>query len=170
MTAAERRTYPVPFGQHVYVMSDLSLSPTTDTSSRPIRELLNLLGDVDNASIVVIAGNLFHPDHGDDLVTHIDDTLTALPRLRNAIQRFCAVEGHRLVVLPGCDDRALRDEERAQSRLQALGICLASDLVLQVATANGVRDLAVTVGNYDLNVEHVNGKDVADADRLEDPS
>ena len=33
-------------------MSDLSLSPTTDATSRPVRELINLLRDIDDAAIV----------------------------------------------------------------------------------------------------------------------
>src|SRR5580692_3786945 len=80
VTAAERRTYPVPYGHHVYVMSDLSLSPTTDVASRPVRELMNLLRDVDDAAVVVVAGNLFHPEPDVDLAEHIDVTLEALPR------------------------------------------------------------------------------------------
>jgi hypothetical protein len=151
-------------------MSDLSLSPTTDVTSRPVRELINLFGDIDDAAVAVIAGNLFHPEPGVDLATHIDMTFEALPSLRTALQRFCATDGHQLFVLPGSDDIALRDHERAQSSLHALGICIASDLVLQVATASGVQDLAVAAGSYELNVEPVNRTDVADADRLEDPS
>jgi lysylphosphatidylglycerol synthetase-like protein (DUF2156 family) len=150
-------------------MNDLSLSPTTDVASRPVQELMNLLGDIDDVAVVVIAGNLFHPDPSADLAQHIDATFEALPSVRDAFQRFCAIESRRLFVLPGSDDIDLRDDEGAQSRLQALGICMASDLVLQVATAGGVQDLAVAAGTYDLDVHPVNRKDVADADRLEDP-
>jgi lysylphosphatidylglycerol synthetase-like protein (DUF2156 family) len=151
-------------------MSDLSLSPTTDVTSRPVQELLNLLGDADDVAVVVIAGNLFYPGPGADLAAHVDATFEALPSVRKALQRFSAIESRRLFVLPGCDDVDLRDDEAAQSRLRALGICIASDLVLQVATAAGVQDLAVAAGNYNLDVNPVNRKDVADADRLEDPS
>ncbi|MGA7835820.1 MAG: phosphatidylglycerol lysyltransferase domain-containing protein [Acidimicrobiales bacterium] len=169
MTAAERRTYPVPYGHHVYVVSDLSLSPTTDVTSRPVKELLNLLGDIDDAAVVVVAGNLFYPDSTADLAKHIEATLAALPSVRDGLRQFCAVENHRLFVLPGCDDFELRDHDRAQELLRRLGICVASDLVLQIATAGGVRDLAVAAGTYDLDVEPVKSRDRSDADRLEDP-
>ena len=118
---------------------------------------------------MVVAGNLFHPEPGVDLAEHIDRTFAALPSLRLELERFCAIESHRLFVLPGSDDVALRDDDDAQSRLRALGISVASDLVLQVATAGGVQDLAVAAGTYDLDVDPVNRNDVADADRLEDP-
>jgi hypothetical protein len=165
VTAAERRTYPVPYGHHVYVVSDLSLSPTTDVASRPVQELMNLLGDIDDAAVVVVAGNLFHPHPEVSLARHIEMTFAALPSVRDALQRFCAIESRRLFVLPGSDDLDLRDHEDAQSALRALGICIASDLVLQVATASGVQDLAVAAGTYDLNVDPVNRTDVADAAR-----
>ena len=139
-------------------MSDLSLSPTTDAASRPVHEFVSLLGDIDDVAVVVVAGNLFYPGPGVDLAEHIDRTFEALPSLRNELQRFCATDSHRLFVLPGSDDIALRDHDGAQSRLQALGICVASDLVLQVATASGVQDLAVAAGSYDLNVDPVNRK------------
>src|ERR1700722_3900133 len=76
---AERRTIPVPYGHHVYVVSDLSLSPSTNVHSRPLREFLNLLGDIDDAAIVVVAGNLFHPGPTSDLAKFIDATMEALP-------------------------------------------------------------------------------------------
>ena len=169
MAPTERRTFPVPFGHLVYVVSDLSLSPSSRLESRPIRDFVNLLGHIDDAAVVVVAGNLFHPDPTADLATFIDATFAALPELRDAVATFCANAGHRFVVLPGSDDGELRDRGDAQARLENIGVTLATDVVLQVATASGVRDLAVAAGSYDLNVEPVDVADRADADRLEDP-
>ncbi len=84
--------------------------------------------------------------------------------------RFARRKGHRLIVLPGSDDVGLRDDESAQTVLEDLGVGLARDLSLQVATANGVRDLAVAAGSYELDVTPVAPRDRADADRLEDPT
>ena len=84
----ERQTLPIPFGHHVYVVSDLSLSPTTDANCRPVQELVGLLGDIDDAAVVVVAGNLFQPDPTSDLVKFIDATLAALPALRDQIVAF----------------------------------------------------------------------------------
>ena len=169
MGATERQTLPIPYGQHVYVLSDLSLSPTSDPSSRPIADFVNLLGDIDDAALVVVAGNLFHPGPGDDLAAFIDATLVALGELRDAIATFTQHEGHRFVVLPGTDDAGLCRDLDAQARLEALGITLARDLILQVATSNGVRDLAVAAGTSRVDLSPADSSDRADADRLEDP-
>jgi lysylphosphatidylglycerol synthetase-like protein (DUF2156 family) len=151
------------------VVSDLSLSPTTDVASRPVREFMDLLGDIDDAAVVVVAGNLFHPDEADDLAKFIDATFAALPTLRDEIVAFCAKEFHRLFVLPGSDDQELRTNESAQDRIESLGVVLAKDLILHVATADGVRDLAVAAGTNYVDVGLADEGDRADADRLEDP-
>src|SRR5579863_5998365 len=142
----ERQTLPIPFGHHVYVVSDLSLSPTTDLNSRPVQELIALLGDIDDAALVVVAGNLFHPEPTSDLVKFVDATLAALPALREEIIAFTTNARHRFIVLPGSDDAELSHNLAARQRFEALGVCFASDLILQVATATGVRDLAVAAG------------------------
>src|ERR1019366_5947393 len=46
MGATERHTLPIPYGHHVFVVSDLSLSSQTSTRSRPLVELTTLLGDI----------------------------------------------------------------------------------------------------------------------------
>jgi lysylphosphatidylglycerol synthetase-like protein (DUF2156 family) len=169
VTGTERRTIPVPYGHRVYVVSELSLSPTSDVKSRPLRELLDLLGDIDDAAIVVIAGNLFHPDPTSDLAKFVEATLNALPTLRDEVRAFCSSEQHRLIVLPGNEDHDLRNNVRAQLLLEDLGVTLATDLVLQIATAHGVRDVAVAAGNYDLDLTPVDPRDRSDAARLDDP-
>ena len=153
----------------MYVVSDLSLSPSSNPRSRPITEITNLLGDIDDAAVVIVAGNLFHPDPTSDLAKFIDATFQALPELREQIVAFTAQEGHHMFVLAGDDDAELKEHSGAQARLEALGIDLASDLVLQVATANGVRDLAVAAGVCDVDVGLADANDRSDADRLEDP-
>jgi len=45
----------------VYVVSDLSLSPTTNVTSRPVTELLNLLADIDDAALVWSRATSFTP-------------------------------------------------------------------------------------------------------------
>ncbi len=150
-------------------MSDLSLSPSTNPPSRSLLEFVSLLGDIDDAAIVVVAGNLFHPDPTSDLAKFVDATLRALPEFAAAMQGFCARDSHQLVVLPGSDDYELRDDDRAQGLLRALGIEVAADLVLQIASASGVRDLVVAAGSYGLDLGPVDPKDRADADRLDDP-
>jgi lysylphosphatidylglycerol synthetase-like protein (DUF2156 family) len=170
MTALERQTLPIPFGQHVYVLSDLSLAPSAQSSRRPIGELRTLLADTDDAATVIIAGNLFFPTTGATLGEHVRATLAALPALTSALRAFCAHEGHRLVVLPGSDDADLAEDADAQAALRALGAELASDVVLQVATADGVRDLTVCAGSYEIDLSKVDAGERADADRLDDPN
>ncbi len=169
MGSTERQTLPIPYGHHVYVVSDLSLSPTTDVASRPVREFIDLLDDIDDAAVVIVAGNLFYPDATSDLAKFIDATLQALPAVAAAITGFCSRDTHRFVVLPGSDDRELDSNERAQAKLEALGVSLATDLILQVATADGVRDLGVGAGTCRVDAARADVNDRADADRLEDP-
>jgi lysylphosphatidylglycerol synthetase-like protein (DUF2156 family) len=166
----ERQTLPIPFGHHVYVVSDLSLSPSSDQMSRPVAELVRLLGDIDDAAVVVVAGNLFHPEPTSDLAKFIDATLGALPALHEAIVNFTAKSTHQFIVLPGSDDYELRTNDDARQRLQALGLTLASDLILQVATVDGVRDVAVAAGTCDIDTQLADFDDQSDADRLDDPS
>jgi lysylphosphatidylglycerol synthetase-like protein (DUF2156 family) len=165
----ERQTLPIPFGHHVYVVSDLSLSPTTDVKSRPVQELIGLLGDIDDAAVVVVAGNLFHPEPTSDLVKFIDATFAALPTLRDQIIAFTANDRHRLIVLAGSDDHELSQNHAARARLEQLGATFASDLILNVATASGVRDVAVAAGKCPIDTMRADVDDRADASRLEDP-
>jgi len=165
----ERQTLPIPFGHHVYVVSDLALSPSTDEESRPVHELISLLGDIDDAAVVVVAGNFFHPEPTSDLVKFIDATLAALPTLREQIVAFTGNVRHRFVVLPGTDDQELKKNAVARERLQGLGITFANDLILHIATANGVRDLAIAAGDCPIDTARADVDDRADAQRLEDP-
>jgi membrane protein implicated in regulation of membrane protease activity len=167
--ATQRRTLPIPYGHHVYVVSDLSISPTTDVKNRPMNEFIDLLGEIDDAAAIVVAGNFFHPGVTTDFAQFIEATFAALPALRDAITSFVAGDSHQFIVLPGTDDAELRSNERAQTQLESLGISLASDLILQVATANDVRDLAVAAGSCCVDKRRADLNDQADADRLEDP-
>ena len=170
MPVTERQTLSLPYGRHVYVVSDLSLSPTTDATSRPVRELVDLIEDIDDAAVVIVAGNMFHPEPTSHLGKFIEATFDALPLLRDAIATFCAKDNHRFIVLPGSDDHELSGRERAQNQLRALGAEIAKDVILQVATADGVRDLAVSAGRCDIDVALADADDRSDADRLEDPT
>ena len=165
----ERQTLPVPYGQHVYVLSDLSLSPTTSPASRPVREFIQLMGHIDDAAVVVVAGNLFHPDATADLAKFIDATFLARPEIAESLRQFCAQANHQLIVLPGGDDHELSEHEGAQRILESLGARIAKDLMLQVATADGVRDLFVCAASSHVDVNVADRGDRSDADRLEDP-
>ena len=170
MGAIERHTLPIPYGHHVYVVSDLSLSPSTTPRSRPLVELTTLLGDIDDPAVVVVAGNLFFPRTDQDLLPQILATLAHLPDFVRAIGAFVAHDSHQLYLLPGSDDAALATDDAACAFLKELGIVVASDLMLQVASAEGVQDLAIAAGTHRVDVENVDLADRADADRLEDPA
>jgi lysylphosphatidylglycerol synthetase-like protein (DUF2156 family) len=167
--STERLTLSIPYGQRVYVVSDLSLSPTSSETSRPIRELIELLGDVDDPATVVVAGNFLHPEATSDLVKFIDATLAALPGLCRAITGFTGHEGHQFFVLPGDDDHELRRNALAEATLATLGIDLATELTLQLATADGVKDLLIAAGTCSVDRVRADESDRDDADRLEDP-
>jgi lysylphosphatidylglycerol synthetase-like protein (DUF2156 family) len=168
--ANERLTLPIPYGRHVYVVSDLALSPTTKESSRPVRELIDLLGNIDDPAVVVVAGNLLHPDPTSDLAKFIDVTLMTLPTLSRAVEDFTASEHHQLIVLPGSDDHELQHSLAAQSRIEALGITLARDVLVKVTTLDGTHDLVVAAGTCTVDKSRADLSDQDDADRLEDPA
>jgi lysylphosphatidylglycerol synthetase-like protein (DUF2156 family) len=170
MGATERHTLPIPYGHHVFVVSDLSLSARTSTRSRPLVELTTLLGDIDDPAVVVIAGNLFFPDPERDFADEIATTLAHLGDFVAAVRAFVAHQTHQFYVLPGSDDAALASDERAQALLEDLGVVVASDLMLQVASSEGVHDLAIAAGSHRVDVHNVDSADRADADRLEDPA
>jgi lysylphosphatidylglycerol synthetase-like protein (DUF2156 family) len=152
------------------VVSDLSLSPTSDETSRPLVDLITLLSDIDDAAVVVVAGNFFHPESTSDLAKFIAATLERLPALRDQISAFTKKARHRFIVLPGTDDHELANNQFARDHLEALGVTFANDLILQVATADGVRELAVAAGHSHVAIERADAADRPDADRLEDPN
>ncbi|MGH9020181.1 MAG: hypothetical protein ACRDV0_04090, partial [Acidimicrobiales bacterium] len=166
MASVDRLTLPVPFGHHVYVVSDLNLSPATRAASRPVRDFAELLGDVDDPTVVVVAGGLLAPDAGPGA---LGPTLEALPALARAIRSFLANPDHRLVVLVSRGE-PLESDELSRAHFSSLGASLARDLMLQVATAHGVSDLLVAPGCVASNVEVADDADRADATRLEDPT
>jgi len=167
--ANERLTLPIPYGRHVYVVSDLALSPSTDMSSRPVRELVDLLTNIDDPAVVVVAGNLFHPDQTSDIAKFADATLRSLPALCDALVAFTRNEGHRFIVLPGSDDHDLQHNLAAQARVESLGVTVARDVLLQVTSADGVHDLVVTAATCEVDRSRADPNDRDDAGRLEDP-
>jgi lysylphosphatidylglycerol synthetase-like protein (DUF2156 family) len=164
----ERETVPIPFGHHVYVVSDLSLSPRTRSDSRAVRELVELLGDIDDAAVVVVAGNLFEPGHADP-AAYVASTWAQLPALASALRDFATSNEHQLFVLPGSHDGSFLEHPAVVESLTGLGVSLAHDLILQVATAHGVRDVAVAAGTSTVDVSRADESERADAARLEDP-
>src|SRR5487761_2313820 len=101
---------------------------------------------VDDPAVVIVAGNLFAPVPGAS--PDVGATLVALPRL----------------------DAALADDVAGREALAARGVTVASDVMLQVATASGVRDLAVAAGRCGVDPTPADPSDRADAARLEDPT
>ncbi|MHB8827018.1 MAG: bifunctional lysylphosphatidylglycerol flippase/synthetase MprF [Acidimicrobiales bacterium] len=168
MGKSERLTVPIPFGHHVYVVSDLSISPDSRPESRPLREFVDLLGDIDDAAVVVIAGNLFEPGNADP-AAYVAATWERLGALADALRNFAAVDEHELYVLPGSHDASFLDHPAVERSLRALGVRLARDLILHVATANGVRDLAVAAGHCNVDVTRADEDERRDARCLEDP-
>jgi lysylphosphatidylglycerol synthetase-like protein (DUF2156 family) len=128
------------------------------------------LGDIDDPAVVVVAGNLFFPDPERDFADEVAATLAHLGDFATAVRDFAVHETHQIYVLPGSDDAALASDERARALLESLGVVVASDLMLQVASSEGVHDLAIAAGSHHVDVHNVDVADRADADRLEDPA
>ncbi len=164
---AERCTLPVPLGRRVHVLSDLSLSATSNSARRPVRELISLLEDLDDPALVVVAGNLFAPA-GDEPAQAVRAALGALPTLVRAVRAYLARPEHQLLVLPGQDDPWLADVDVA-APLRDLGIEVVGSLMLQVATRDAVRDVAIAAGERAVAAGDLAAADRGDAATLEDP-
>ena len=169
--ATERQTLPIPYGHHVYVVSDLSLSPTTDATSRPVREFVDLLGDIDDAAVIIVAGNLFHPDA---------DVGLREVRRRHARDGARAGRGDPLVLrarratgsscCPAATTTSCARNDAAQARLGAIG----RHARQATSSSRSPRPTAcatsrVAAGDCAVDVERADTDDRADADRLEDP-
>jgi hypothetical protein len=50
---------PVPHGHRAHVLSDLDLVPASCPDDLAVREFTRLLDDIDDAAVIVIAGNCF---------------------------------------------------------------------------------------------------------------
>jgi lysylphosphatidylglycerol synthetase-like protein (DUF2156 family) len=156
---------PLPHGQRCFVVSDLDLAQSPEREPSVLEDLVRFLNDVDDAAVLVIAGNLFDPNP-DDGADFVEATLAAHPALADALGRFAAGAFRRLVVLGGSRDRALLERDDVREVLGAHGAEVARDVVVQVATAHGTRDLAVAVGE----VRREPADAARDVERLEDPA
>jgi len=168
--ATERLTLPVPYGHRAYVVSDLDLGPESDPSSLPITEFVRLLNEIDDAAVVIIAGNLFRPAPTSDLARWMAATFTQLPAVVNALERFTSVEYRQVIVLPGRHDAELATHEAAHELLANMNITLASDVMLQVATARATQEIAVVPGTVTSDITAVSASEREDAACLEDPT
>ena len=102
----ERQTLPIPFGHHVYVVSDLSLSPTTDANSRPVQGLRA-------ASWATSTTPPWWWSRATSSIPSPPRTSSSSSTRRWRPCRPCATRSrpsprtcrHRFIVLPGSDDR-----------------------------------------------------------------
>ena len=169
MAVLERHTIPVPYGHRIFVLSDFGLSPSTKGSASNVRDLIQLLGEIDDSAFVVVAGNFFAPEPTAEIGRFIEATFQRLPELVSVIRSFTQVEGRRLFVLPGPRDREVENNDLAQSTLESLGIELASDISFQVASTTGVRALAVVAGQGTVRLAGSDVDGLEEAQLLEDP-
>ncbi|NNN03984.1 MAG: DUF2156 domain-containing protein [Acidimicrobiaceae bacterium] len=144
MSLPPRLTVRVPYGHRVVVLSDLHLTPRTSPNSRPVREVVTLLGDYDDPTTLVVAGGLFRLD-GSSPAKALEATFARLADLHRALRDFRANDRHRVVVLVGTGDEHLEDPA-VQSRLFDLGIEITREVALMVDSESGSRELLVTTG------------------------
>ena len=174
---SERLSVPLPYGQRAYVVSDLHLTPSIDPAARTVREFIDLLNEIDDAAVVIVAGNLFspapssaHPLHGSTPVAFIDATMAHLPELRDALLRFGHEAYRRFIWIPGSSDAVLARDAAALQVLGTWQIEIAHDVMMQVATTSGSRDLSVVAGTVTNEFSSVDIRERIDATHLEDPS
>jgi len=169
MAIAPEQTCTVNYGQRVFVVSDLDLTPDLSRDTGSLDHLTTFLADVDDAAIVVIAGNLFAPGP-EGIAACVAGVLHATPGLADLLRAFCARPGHAIYILPGTHDRALADAEPAQALLSDLGISLVASLRLEVHTLEGTELVMVNAGETPTALEQdADGRlldDVLAADRF----
>ena len=167
----ERKTLPVPYGQRVYVVSDLDLRPNSPRPQRGVRQLIELLDDSDDPTVVIVAGNFFAPtEDAEDYVTFLRELWRAHSDVRASIQRFTHGEGRQLILLGGFRDQAMISADAVRVELAHLAIEVASDVMLHIGTAQGVREVSVVAGQTDIASELADVSERPEAARLEDPS
>jgi lysylphosphatidylglycerol synthetase-like protein (DUF2156 family) len=163
-------TVPLRHGQRLLVVSDLELSPRSDPDALSPREFASMLDEIDDASIVVVAGNLFDSPEGADAGGFVAESIARHPALRRAIERFTHEPYRRIVTLPGDRDQRLYLDEEVVLTLTSLGLELAHEVVVAVETAQGDSELVVTAGSTCRDVAAVPSPQCNDARRLDDPS
>jgi lysylphosphatidylglycerol synthetase-like protein (DUF2156 family)/UDP-2,3-diacylglucosamine pyrophosphatase LpxH len=137
----------VPRGSRVLVVSDLHLAPAaTQASTRAADELAEVLDGFSQPGMLVIAGDGFEmlaaaPD--------VAGILDAHPQFTDAVNRFAAGPGHRVVLITGNHDGQLAwDGESVAVLRERLGITdvtLACDL--NVMTGSGSQLVRVLHGH-----------------------
>lgn len=155
------QTYTVSYGQRVFVVGDLDLSldPSRDTGS--LDHLTSFLADIDDAAVVVVAGNLFAPGP-EGIAECVAGVLRATTGLAELLRAFCARPRHAIYVLPGVHDHALADSEAAQQVLHELGIMVAASLRLEVQTLENIDVIMVVPGETPSVVDAAPGSRLLD--------
>jgi len=146
MALASEQICAVSYGQRVFVVGDLDLSLTGRDDTGALDHLTAFLAEVDDAAIVVVAGNLFAPGP-EGLVACIQGVLRTTQGLGDLLRAFCARPGHAIYVLPGTHDHALADDVVAQGELTSLGITVTAQLRLEVQSLEGTETIIVTPGH-----------------------
>ncbi len=177
MGVSQRLSVPLPYGQRAYVVSDLDLSPSSDPNALALREFIELINEIDDAAIIIVAGNLFqrrgtHAALASGLsdAQFVERTLGHLDEFRRALERFGQESYRRVIWIPGAHDCAIASDPDAQAIVAQWHVTVAHDVMLQVATANGSRDLSVVAGRVTNELSVVDAREQLDASHLEDPA
>jgi len=143
----ERIDVEVPLGGRTVMVSDLHLGTVaTERSTAVADELADLLDGWSGPGLFVIAGDGFEMLAGPP---DVDAVLDAHPRFAEAVARFTAADGHRVVVLSGNHDGQLAwDPVAVRVLVDRLGVdrfALVADL--HVTTGRGIDKVRVVHGN-----------------------
>ena len=138
----------VPYGQHVFVLSDLDLNGEPRAPQSAPHRLATFLGDIDDPTTIVVAGNFFAPTDG-DLAATVSGAWRTHRELYEAIRSFCAIPGQRFIVVPGTGDADLLENAHARALVEAVGIEVVPALQLALITALGRRTVNVVTGRVE---------------------
>ena len=139
----------IPLGRRVMVVSDLLLTPeATRSTTATTSELARALDTWDGPGVLVIAGNLFDLTGCSSPLDQVNRTMEAHPVLRDAINRFLAVDERRVIRQTGTHEPGYDTDPEMIAAITARGVEQLGPVDLHLQTATGVRVVRIEPGEH----------------------
>ncbi len=168
MSSVANRLIALPQGRRLLVFSDLQLNPELDAAHPAVTTIVSQLNEIDESTVVILAGSTFLFTSTSDPKRFIDATWRRLPQLQAALRRIAAMEHGQVILIPGEHDVELAEDLNAQATLERDGLRVAASVSIDVMTWRNNRRLEVVAGSTLRHIELVDEQERSDAGRLDD--
>lgn len=168
MSSVANRVIALPQGRRLLVFSDLQLSPDLDPNSPAVATIVKQLNEIDESTVIILAGSTFLFTTTSDPKRFIDATWRRFPQLQAALRRLATMDQGEVILIPGDSDAELGEDSSAHATLQRDGLHLAGSVSIDVKTWRSSRRLEVVAGSTARDIERVDEKEQPDARRLDD--